>query len=305
MLRNRRLLNHRLPIHRLQIHSLPQSHSRVSGRDEAKSGARLAAIHLRLKHLSADERYEQLREFAFPDEQVDARCAIGFCNVAFPPTAFARALGKRPRPGFFSPPNVNGVDGVFCSAWELVQAATEVGRIHEITQWVSEHHGANTEYLGLIVRLSGKRGIDEQASSEWFDRLIERVQTGDARSRRQAAVIAILTASSKDHSGWSEQLDRAIGVSNASDPATRYARSAFLRAQLSSADHAFRLNQDWVSIAGDGDWFADGNDLTHWSGQASKLCIDFQYRAISSLNWSTVVLTHNHSWLSTTGISPS
>ena len=87
----------------------------------------------RLNALSSDERYDLLREWSMPAEfRRTVRMLVSFVPNQSPPPVFARALGERPRDRSFTIAGVGEVSGLFSTAWELVLAADDAGRLRQL-----------------------------------------------------------------------------------------------------------------------------------------------------------------------------
>lgn len=96
--------------------------------------AALAGLHRRLADLNAEERYELLHAWSMPTEsRRSVRMLTSRTPTDAPPSAFARALGERPRRDSFPIADVGGVRGLFSTAWELVTAAEESGHLRQLS----------------------------------------------------------------------------------------------------------------------------------------------------------------------------
>lgn len=96
-------------------------------------GAVAAALNRRLMQLDAADRYQLLRKWTLPDEaDQPVRILSTFAPIEAPPEAFARILGERPQSDSFAVPEIGGITGVFCSGWELAQAAHDAGYLRQL-----------------------------------------------------------------------------------------------------------------------------------------------------------------------------
>lgn len=96
--------------------------------------ATLAATwHRELVRLDAEERFQLLHEFTMPDGTTGPLHVLeSLTPVEGPPPAFARVRGERPRDDAFPIPQIGPADGMFSSAWMLVEAAVETGRLEQL-----------------------------------------------------------------------------------------------------------------------------------------------------------------------------
>jgi hypothetical protein len=92
-----------------------------------------------------------------------------------PPDVFARAIGERPRAGSFPVPNVGGVDGLFSTAWLLVHAAGESGRLRRLIAELEDLAKADVPHAGPLLLLA--RIADHSASSDELRNLINKQLT--------------------------------------------------------------------------------------------------------------------------------
>jgi len=115
------------------------------------------ALHRRLEQARTDERYELLLAWSMPAPgRQTVRVFSSLASVEAPPDVFSRALGERPRANAFTIPAVNGVNGLFTTAWLLVRAASESGRLRRLTTDLEELAKANVpnaDHLLLLARI--------------------------------------------------------------------------------------------------------------------------------------------------------
>ncbi len=113
-----------------------------------------AAWNRRLAALDADQRFASLREWSLPTEtRRTVRVLASLVPQDAPPKAFARAIGERPRDHSFPVSEINGIDGLFSTAWLLVKSAEETGRLRgliaELTALSEQGVPAADEVLSL------------------------------------------------------------------------------------------------------------------------------------------------------------
>ncbi|QDT04608.1 translocation protein TolB [Rubripirellula lacrimiformis] len=126
----------------------------------------IGSLYRQLSGLDSEEQFELWSEWTFPpmdSTQGKGRVRMITCPVPTeaPPSVFARTMGKRPREDSFAVASIGGMRGMFCSAWMLVQAADQRGRlsrlISDLEQLVSE--GADgAKPLLVLARIADRRG---------------------------------------------------------------------------------------------------------------------------------------------------
>ena len=140
----------------------------VSIGDLAYSGlpAAVAGLHRSLVQMSADERYELLYQWSFPEGDADGeRERVRIIAIAVPtdgpPKVFARSIGERPRDSTFAIASIGPVRGFCCSGWMLVQAADELGRLARLRstlEKLAESKVDGAQELLMLAYLAGRRG---------------------------------------------------------------------------------------------------------------------------------------------------
>jgi hypothetical protein len=140
----------------------------VSTQDDVGLSPAAAALHRRLAQLDADERYNLLHAWSMP---AGSRQTVRVFNTLVPhdppPKAFARVLGERPRDSSFAVAKINGVTGVFSSAWLLVNSAEEAGRLRRLMAELNElaEEGVpGADMVLLLARTVNADRLDEELS---------------------------------------------------------------------------------------------------------------------------------------------
>lgn len=129
-------------------------------REELDDGraALAGALNRRLAALDAAQRYDLLHDWTMP--AASHRMLRVFSSPApceAPPAAFARALGERPHPDAFPIPEIGGASGLFSTAWSLVAAARETGRLKKLTAELSqavENAIPNADLILLLAQIA-------------------------------------------------------------------------------------------------------------------------------------------------------
>jgi len=97
-------------------------------------GSATAGLYRKLVALDDLRRYELLRTWSMPTEsRRSIRLMTALTPIDAPPTVFARALGERPRRDAFAVSQINGVQGIFSSAWLLVTSADQAGHLRRLS----------------------------------------------------------------------------------------------------------------------------------------------------------------------------
>lgn len=143
------------------------------------------ALNRRLDALSTDERYEVLHKWTMPAQgRRDVRTFSSLASVESPPDAFARAIGERPRPNAFPIPAVADVDGLFNTAWLLVRAAAESGRLRRLTtdlEGLAKTNVRNAQFVLLLAQIT-----DDSANATAIQKTIdEQLETVRAAKNKQ------------------------------------------------------------------------------------------------------------------------
>lgn len=133
--------------------------------------------HRQLFALDSEERYELLREWSMPTEaRQSVRVLEAFVPNQAPPSVFARTLGERPRDNSFPIANVGKVSGLFSTAWVLVQAADDAGRLRRLAaelEQLAEQEIPNAKHVLSLARLIAVNRRDEKLVIELTERLTQ------------------------------------------------------------------------------------------------------------------------------------
>ena len=125
-----------------------------------------AGLHRRIARLDSEERFELLRAWSMPtDSRRTVRVLTTITPTLAPPPVFARVLGERPRRDSFAVPAIGEVRGLFSTAWSLVAAADECGRLRRLTADVSalvEEDVPNSQLLLTLIKIVAATREDEE-----------------------------------------------------------------------------------------------------------------------------------------------
>jgi hypothetical protein len=129
----------------------------LSDLNDSRFASVAAGFHRHLAQHAADERFELLYEWSMPTEsRASVRALTTITPTDGPPDVFARALGERPRRDSFPVPKVSGINGLFSTAWELVEAADACGRLRRLAADVSklvEGDIAGAKHLLVLIQI--------------------------------------------------------------------------------------------------------------------------------------------------------
>ncbi|MCA8998925.1 MAG: DUF1583 domain-containing protein [Planctomycetaceae bacterium] len=144
--------------------AIPMDHSVVGG-----------ALARALAQEDTDEQYDLLYEWTMPTEdRPEIRMLTTPVPQSAPPEVFAREIGERPRDTTFAVSEINGVRGLFCTAWTLALAAEDTGRLSRLTNELEElasKQVSGADRMLLFAKLADSRPdvdslaprLDEQA----------------------------------------------------------------------------------------------------------------------------------------------
>jgi hypothetical protein len=164
------------------------------------------ALNRRLQELSTDQRYELLYAWTMPTPQRrNVRVFTALAPVDAPPDVFARALGERPRANAFPIAEVGGVPGLFSTAWLLVKAAADSGRLRRLTTELNDLRSAklpNAEHLWLLAQVA-----DNNLDAKEFRNLLEeQLAAGAQPAVLQWTVLAAACLDSESRSSAASKL---------------------------------------------------------------------------------------------------
>ncbi|MBC8351700.1 MAG: DUF1583 domain-containing protein, partial [Planctomycetes bacterium] len=114
-------------------------------------------LNRHLAMLDSDERYDLLHDWSMPTgSRRTLRVLAAFTPTVAPPQVFARAFGERPRDSSFTIAHVGEVSGLFSTAWELVAAAEEAGRLRRLKGELEELRDEgvpNTDHVLMLAQI--------------------------------------------------------------------------------------------------------------------------------------------------------
>lgn len=123
------------------------------------------AWNRQLAQLRSEERFDVLHKWSMPtDGRSHIRVLTSLVPRNAPPKDFARALGERPRSQSFPVSEINGVRGLFSSAWLLVEAGRETGRLNGLISELTElaaTHAPGADRLLLLARVAAADRPDD------------------------------------------------------------------------------------------------------------------------------------------------
>jgi hypothetical protein len=113
------------------------------------------ALNRRIAALDALERYDLLHDWTMPSgARRSLRVFSSLAPTEAPPAAFARALGERPNAASFPISQIGEANGLFSTAWTLVAAAVETGRLRRLTAELTETAKSKAPNAGFVLLLA-------------------------------------------------------------------------------------------------------------------------------------------------------
>lgn len=149
--------------------------------DDGLSSA-CASLHKALSQLSSEAQFDLLSKWSMPaDSPTKIRTLTMLTPTVTPPTEFARALGERPRNNAFPVASIGEVRGIFSSAWSLVIAAKDSGRLNRVITDVGRLVDQKTPNADLLMALAliAHGGGSQPQVAEQLSIRIARLQGAD------------------------------------------------------------------------------------------------------------------------------
>lgn len=237
-----------------------------NGLDNGLAGA-AGGLHRRLLQLDADQRYDLLHQWSMPTEsRQTVRTLRSIVPTSAPPTVFARALGERPRDTSFPISAVGEVEGLFSTAWSLLQAAEKTGRltrlIRELTELSRQQIPGADEVLTLAMILNADER-DEQLVETLRQHLANFQQQPDQDSPERDPLGDIVLAAACLKHDWLQNIGEDIFEKLIEDtwgtesflirPFLRRAHATALRRRFADVEEDLITNPDlgdWVPTSG-------------------------------------------------------
>ena len=139
-----------------------------------------ARLHRALSQLSSEEQFDLLSAWSIPAGANRIRMLTAIVPTGAPPAEFARALGERPRASSFQVSSIGEVRGIYSSAWSLVVAARESGKlkrlIADLTTLV-EKKVPKSDGLLMLAQIADGRG-DVARLKEELSKLARQLKAG-------------------------------------------------------------------------------------------------------------------------------
>ncbi len=153
-------------------------------------------IHRALSQLSSEERFDLLFAWTMPTEsRKSLRILTTPVPTVAPPPEFARALGERPRPTSFPIASIGGVRGLFSTAWSLVEAAKESGRLRRLINDLEPLAAQNIAHADIVLwlaRLADER-VDDSVLTALIDQRLKKARDRLAAPAMVSAPVATAT----------------------------------------------------------------------------------------------------------------
>ena len=134
-----------------------------------------AGLHRGLSQLSSEAQFDLLVKWTLPaDSSQKVRVLTALVPTLGPPVEFARALGERPRSTSFPISAIGEVRGVFSTAWSLVVAARDSGRLKRLITELAPLVDQKIPNADLLMTLA--RIVDDRPDiSKLAEQLSQRV----------------------------------------------------------------------------------------------------------------------------------
>ena len=132
-------------------------------------------LNRQLAALDSEEQYALLHDWSMPtDSRLSVRILETLVPTQAPPLDFARAFGERPRDSSFPIASVGDLSGLFSSAWELVRAADEAGRLRRLTAelvTLANEKAVNAAHVLMLAQIVAAKRSDEKLLADLTSRL--------------------------------------------------------------------------------------------------------------------------------------
>jgi hypothetical protein len=250
-------------------------------------GPACAGLHRALSQLSHEEQFDLLSRWSIVAGEKRIRILTAIVPAGAPPAEFARALGERPRATSFPVSSIGGVRGIYSSAWSLVAAARESGRlkrlIADLTPLVEDKVPNADLLLALAQIVEGRReisGLQEQLSQR-ASRLKEAVPVTGVGPKFLDSADLVLAAACLEHPllrPWSEEMFDSLlastygQTSRSLRPFLRQAHATSVLVNKGQSDAALAPRfKYWVPASGDPAgpnpvWLAHDDHVLHLAG---------------------------------------
>lgn len=223
------------------LEPIADSPSPIALSDEDLVAQACAGLNRLLAQRQSDERYELLSHWSIstaPKSRV--RLLTALVPTLAPPSEFARFLGERPRPSSFPVASIGGVRGLYCTAWELVVAARESGRLKRLMTEVRpliERKTPNAELLFSLALIAEGKGETTFVADQLVERTNRMTSSLPASSGSQiidmdSIVLAIAASQQPPLRPLARNLLEALLASTAGQPDVRV--RSFLQHALTS-----------------------------------------------------------------------
>lgn len=193
--------------------------------DSDDLAAAVGGVARALHQLDTEEQYELLKQWSLPfGDRKAVRVLTSVVPEIGPPSEFARSLGQRPKKDTFAVSTVGNMPGLFCSAWTMVVAADDTGRL---TQLITELEGlvknksANADFVLTLAKLRSSRSDVADLTA----RLTKRVPGGDgvpAPANHSDAVLVAVGIQRSELGELCEQIVERLNVFDFKEGSSRF-----------------------------------------------------------------------------------
>ena len=152
-------------------------HIDLSCRRRCSLASVLPALNRALSQLSSEAQFDLLSKWSMPAESPPKiRVLTILVPTLAPPAEFARELGERPRSTSFPVSSIGEVRGIFSTAWSLVVAARESGRLKRLLTDVGQlvdNQIPNADLVLALAQIADARGDVSKLAELFSTRVIQ------------------------------------------------------------------------------------------------------------------------------------
>lgn len=160
----------------------------------SRLSAASGALHRTLSQLGTDEQYELLHQWTMGENaNGEVRVLLSLVPETAPPIEFARAIGQRPGKDSFPVSAVGEMPGLFCSAWTLVVAADDLGRLRELItelESMAKRNVRNASFVLALAKLKDSRTPPDELKTLLTVRIAPEGETTGTSLMQDAALVA-------------------------------------------------------------------------------------------------------------------
>lgn len=236
--------------------------------DRDATNATAARVNRLLVRESTEQRFETLLQWSLPANSATAQHATIASHVGAPPKEFARLIRERPRNDSFANPNAADVEHLFSTAWLLVNAADELGRLGDLQQSLEARTGDSADHLRTLASIVADRTGTDQPLQSKLDEIAELLANRENGASLEFLTVAAACRRSASHQEFGIRLIQSLSQFRASDPEVAILAQSLLADQTPASQPTSSSNANWISLpvdelASPSRWVARENHLQH------------------------------------------